>query len=141
MSCLGLAARDQAATSPDGAGEAGLRCLPSLLLPPAKVSCKSLLTLPATRVPEGTCKEKVLQREGLTKGARMVCGVPKGPRFPHAPAHLERPRTQGLASIWEAPWRQQVPRGPSGEAPTHSTAAGLWQPPALCWEEQSLSSS
>lgn len=144
-SCPGLAAQDQAATSPDRASKAGLRCLPSLVLPPAKVSCKSLPTPPVTRVPERRCKEKVLEQKGLAKGAGMACGVPKGPRFLRAPTHLERPRpgdpTQRLASIWEAPWRQKVPGGPSGEAPALSTVAGLWQPPALCWEEQSLSSS
>lgn len=52
MSCPGLAAQDQAATSPDRVSKAGLRCLPSLILPSAKVSCKSLPTPPATRVPE-----------------------------------------------------------------------------------------
>lgn len=61
------------------------------------------------------------------------------------PWTLQRPRsgdrTQGLASIWGAPWSEKVPGGPSGEAPAHRTMAGLWQLPALCLEEQSLSSS
>lgn len=60
MSCPGLVAQDQAATSTDGAGKDGLRRLLSLFLPPAKASCKTRPHL-AARVPERRCEEKVLQ--------------------------------------------------------------------------------
>lgn len=133
MSCLGLAAQDQAATSPDGVGRAGLRCLPSLLLPPAKCSCKNLLTPPAAQV----SREKAQGEGAAARGAHQGCGDglqgAKGSLFPTCPHAPERPcpgdSTQGLASIWEAPWGQEVPRGSSGEALAHSTLAGLWQPP------------
>lgn len=142
----GLAAQDQAATSPDRAGEAGLKCLPSLLLPPAKCSCKNLLTPPAASVPEGRHKEKVLQREGLTKGVGMVCGVPEGPCFPHVPMHQRDP-VQGTARRgWQASGKPLGNRRSSGilrggSGTQHPGRAVAADSPVLFWEEQSLSSS
>lgn len=142
MSCPGLAAQDQAATSPDGAGKAGLRCLPSLLLPPAKVSCKSLLTPPASRVPERRGKEKVLQQEGLTKGMGMDAKGSPFPTCPHAPGETpSRGPHSGAGEHLGSPLETAGPRGTLGEVPAHSTVAGLRQPPAPFWEEQGLSSS
>ena len=98
MSCLGLAAQDQAATSPDKVG--------SLLLPPANVSCKRLPTPP---VPERRCKEKVLQREGLATGWSVGSQRVPVSRMP--------PCTQGLAGAGEHWGSPSFPRDPRERLP------------------------
>lgn len=78
--------------------------------------------------------------EGLAGGAGPVCGG-RGSPFPTCPRALERPCPGTAAGAAEPLRSPPGQKGTLGEAPAHSPVAGLGQPPARRWEEQSLSSS
>lgn len=78
--------------------------------------------------------------EGLAGGAGPVCGG-RGSPFPTCPRALERPCPGTAAGAAEPLRSPPGQKGTLGEAPVHSPVAGLGQPPARRWEEQSLSSS